>query len=177
MKLYHPSDPSRSGYRKKFHYVWNIARLFAIASSVQRLADQARLRSIWNNNQLSDIKLLEIQGIVSVDIVDVTFNDWKIETQDTVRTDLTLSPSDHLPETKQTPLVSQRTRDIRHSCVSPRPDSPTPTSPTSDTDEEAITEQLQKLQESPSEIAVKPLRHVIVNRKWHKKKHPLLTHV
>ena len=159
MKLYYQSNPSRSGYRKRLHSLWNDAGLFP--SSIQRLADQAR--SVRNNNLLSDIELLEIQGTVSVDMVDFTVNDSNGDTRGAVRTVQNPSPSNNPQETGQAPSVSQRIRDIRHSCASPPLDPPTPTLTTSNTDTEAITDQLQKLLEDPSAITVKPLRHV--NRK------------
>ena len=134
MKLYYQSNPSRSGYRKRLHSLWNDAGLFP--SSIQRLADQAR--SVRNNNLLSDIELLEIQGTVSVDMVDFTVNDSNGDTRGAVRTVQNPFPSNHPPETGQAPSVSQRIRDIRHSCASPPLDPPTPTLTTSNTDTEAI---------------------------------------
>ena len=58
MKLYYQSNPSRSGYRKRLHSLWNDAGLFP--SSIQRLADQAW--SVRHNNLFSYTVLLKIQG-------------------------------------------------------------------------------------------------------------------
>ena len=63
MKLYFQSNPSRTGYRRRLHSLWMDAQLFT--RSEQQLADQAR--SIRNNNLLSDIELLEIQGSIPQD--------------------------------------------------------------------------------------------------------------
>ena len=163
MKLYYQSNPSRSGYRKRLHSLWNDAGLFP--SSIQRLADQAR--SVRNNNLLSDIELLEIQGTVSVDMVDVTVNVPHSDTQDSTRVTQTPSSSAQPPEatdsTNQPVSVSQRIRDIRHSSAPTGQDPLSTASAASDRDMEVITEQLRKLLEDPSSIEVKPLRHV--NRK------------
>ena len=155
MKLYYQSNPSRSGYRKRLHSLWNDAGLFP--SSIQRLADQAR--SVRNNNLLSDIELLEIQGTVSVDMVDVTNHN--------VPDIVTPSPSRHQSEVMETPdqprSVSQRIREIRHSCAPSGQESTSNSTSAPNADRVAITEQLQMLLENPSSIEVKPLRHV--NRK------------
>ena len=164
MKLYYQSVPSRSGYRKRLHSLWNDAGLFPC--TVQRLADQAR--SIRNNNLLSDIELMEIQAASTpiADPLDPPTNSQ--HPNQSVDVSQHAAGSSTHPEgstQQQPPTVSQTIRNIRASSSSvPRqethPAAP-PISPSSET--EAITEELTNLLANPSAIEVKPLRHV--NRK------------
>ena len=152
MKLYYQSVPSRSGYRKRLHSLWKDAGYFS--SSEQRLADQAR--SIRNNNLLSDIELLEIQGTVPLDLV-TEVNPPRPTAETRQRTPST-QPLQRCSEAHGPPLpqqsVSQAIRTIRDSSVQ---------DPELTKTKEEITEQLKNLLSQPSLIEVKPLRHV--NRK------------
>ena len=159
MKLYYQSVPSRSGYRKRLHSLWNDAGLFPCTE--QRLADQAR--SIRNNNLLSDIELLEIQGTCPVAPMEQAHGSSQPPAQGTAP----VGPTEHpAAPSHATPTVSQAIRQLRD----------TPAGAASGTtnrlparevlptaDKDIIIQQLNDLLSDPSAIVVKPLRHV--NRK------------
>ena len=154
MKLYYQSNPSRTGYRRRLHSLWMDAQLFP--RSEQQLADQAR--SIRNNNLLSDIELLEIQGnIPQVEVFTPSHHDSSHTlSQQQSQATQNLAPS------QRNPTVSQTIRNIRQNL----PDNSTTVSPApadmvpSEDVKESIIQQLHSLLADPSQIQVRPLRHV-----------------
>ena len=158
MKLYFQSNPSRTGYRRRLHSLWMDAQLFT--RSEQQLADQAR--SIRNNNLLSDIELLEIQGSIPQD-----------QAHSSSEFDSTRGPSQkrrktqNLPPTQEgIPTVSQTIRNIRQSVPTSTSNNPSTPSEavTPDDVKESITLQLKTLLDDPSQIQVRSLRHVNRNK-------------
>ena len=116
-KLYYQSNPSRTGYRRRHHSLWMDAPLFH--RSEQQLADQAR--SIRNNNLLSDIELLEIQGnIPQVEVFTPPHQDSS-HTLSHQRSQAT----QNLAPSQRNPTVSQTIRSIRQNL----PDNSTTVSP------------------------------------------------
>ena len=158
MKLYFQSNPSRTGYRRRLHSLWMDAQLFT--RSEQQLADQAR--SIRNNNLLSDIELLEIQGSIPQDQAHSSseFDSTRGPSQKRRKTQNLPPPQEGIP------TVSQTIRNIRQSVPTSTSNNPSTPSEavTPDDVKESITLQLKTLLDDPSQIQVRSLRHVNRNK-------------
>ena len=136
--------------------MWMDAQLFP--RSEQQLADQAR--SIRNNNLLSDIELLEIQGSIPAPQDQLSTPSNSQQNPSHTSPQQSSQESQSLSQQQGNHTVSQAIRNLRQASADiPNVNTSADRAPSEEV-KNRITQQLQDLLTDPSQIQVRPLRHV-----------------